>query len=122
MNAQSIPANDEEVNGWFYVEVFGHTQLAGRVTTRKFGSSVMFQVDVPKGETEFSHSQLFSPSSIFSMTPTTEEYCRKFAEARMKHQYAVLPYIPSARQLGMPAEEMPGGYEDDEPFEVPIDA
>lgn len=65
MNAQSIPANDEEVNGWFYVEVFGHTQLAGRVTTRKFGSSVMFQVDVPKGETEFSHSQLFSPSSIF---------------------------------------------------------
>lgn len=68
------------------------------------------------------------PMAANSMTPTTEEYCRKFAEARMKHQYAVLPYIPSARQLGMPAEEMPVGYEDDEddendePFEVPIDA
>ncbi len=100
MNEQSINANDEEVSGWFYVEVFGHTQLAGRVTTRKFGSSVMFQVDVPKGDTEFNHSQLFSPSSIFSMTPTTEEYCRKFAEARLRNQYAVLPYIPSQRQLG----------------------
>lgn len=79
MEAHVITAKaDEEVTGWFYVEIFGHTVVCGRITTRKFGTAVMFQIDIPDGDQEFSHSQLLNPSSVFSMTPTTEEYCRKF--------------------------------------------
>src|SRR5205807_925876 len=64
------------------VEIMGHTKVAGRVTTRKVGVNVMFQVDVPKGdEKEFSHSRLFSPAAVFSIIPTTEEWCRRWAKA-----------------------------------------
>lgn len=48
----------------------------------------------------FSHSELYSPGSIFSIKPTTEAWCRKFAKARAQYQHDILPYIPEERQLG----------------------
>ncbi|HMQ79185.1 MAG TPA: hypothetical protein PKE39_04375 [Ignavibacteria bacterium] len=98
MNPEYTPnENTEEINCWAFVEIFGHTKLSGRVSTKKLGANIMLQVDVPKGETEFSHSELFSPASIFSIKPTTEEWCRKFAAYRVNHD--VLPYIPQQRQI-----------------------
>lgn len=95
MEAQHI--QDDSLDTWAYVEVFGHTRLAGRVTIRKFGTSVMFQVDVPKGDVEISHSELFNPSAIFSIKPTTEDWCRKFVKTQRIEN--ILPYIPEDRQL-----------------------
>ena len=105
--------NSEEINCWAYVEIFGHTKLAGRVSTKKLGSNIMLQVDVAKGKDEFSHSELFSPASIFSIKPTTEEWCRKFAEFRTNHN--VIPYIPEQRQI--PPTDY-GQSEDDENFDL----
>lgn len=34
--------------GWAVVELFGHSKEVGYVSTRYFGSSAMFQVDVPE--------------------------------------------------------------------------
>jgi hypothetical protein len=98
----TINSSDENINTWAYIEIFGHHQLAGRITTRKMGTQVMLQVDVPKGEAEFSHSELYSPNSIFSLKPTTESWCRRFAEYRAKAIHSVLPYIPQERQLPEP--------------------
>jgi hypothetical protein len=84
----------EELNAWALLELFGHTKIAGRVTTRKLGTEVMFQVDVPKGDTEFSHSRLFNPKAVFSVNPTTEQWCRKWAAYAAECGYSVLPYIP----------------------------
>ena len=95
----TIDSNAEEISTWAYVEIMGHSQLAGRITTRKMGSAVMLQVDVPKGEKEMDHSELVSPASIFSIKPTTEAWCRRFAG--MRHSFDILPYIPEElkRQL-----------------------
>jgi hypothetical protein len=105
--AQTIANPQEDINTWAYIELFGHSKIAGRVTTRKLGTEVMFQVDVPKGleGAEFSHSQLFSPKAIFSINPTTEEWCRKFANAAKQYGKEVLPYIPENRQLVESASE-----------------
>lgn len=104
MNPEYTPnENTEEINCWAYVEIFGHTKLAGRVSTKKLGTNNMLQVDVPKGETEFSHSELFSPSAIFSIKPTTEKWCRDFSKLRVNNE--VLPYIPQSRQLNKPLED-----------------
>jgi hypothetical protein len=103
IDAQTIAANEETVDCWAYVEIFGHNQLAGRLTTRKFGTQIMFQIDVPKGDTELSHSEMYSPNSIFSIKPTTEAWCRKYAKFRLTQGLnEILPYIPQERQLESP--------------------
>jgi len=110
INATTIDAQSETIEGWFYVEIFGHTVTAGRLTTRKLGTQIMFQIDVPLGEAEFSHSELYSPASVFSMKPTTEEWCRDFSRTRMSYEHPVLPYIPKPRQLAAQ-----GTHESDSP-------
>lgn len=106
-----IDSDSDEISTWALLEVFGHTKVAGRLTTRKLGTEVMFQVDVPKGDCEFSHSELYSPKSIFAIKPTTETWCRRWAKAAVTYQRDVLPYIPSEpAQLAEPAAE-------EEPFE-----
>jgi hypothetical protein len=98
----------EAIEGWAYLEIMGHSKIAGRISTKKLGVSVMFQIDVPKGETEFSHTEFYSPSAIFSIKPTTEEWCRKYTEAMKKYYHEILPYIPETRQLPeKPTDDIP---------------
>ncbi len=93
--------NEETLETWAYVEIMGHTKIAGRVSERKIGGvAVMLQVDIPNSDEGFSHTQIFSPSSIFSITPTTEEWCRNFVKARV--DYPVLPFIPNNNLLEQP--------------------
>lgn len=100
MNENILIDNQETLETWAYIEIMGHNRIAGRVSERKVGIQVMLQVDVPKPDEGFSHTELFSPSSIFSIKPTTEEWCRKFVGARVN--YEVLPFIPPTRQLKEP--------------------
>lgn len=92
-----IDKSQEVIETWAFVEIMGHNKVAGRVSERKVGVAVMLQVDVPNADEGFSHSQLFSPQAVFSILPTTEEWCRKFSKARV--DYSPLPYIPPTRQL-----------------------
>lgn len=92
-----IDKNQETLETWAYVEIMGHSKVAGRVSERKIGVSVMLQVDVPKLNEGFSHSELYSPGSIFSIKPTSEEWCRKYISQRVS--YPVLPYIEQPKQL-----------------------
>jgi len=92
-----IDKDQETIETWAYIEIMGHTKVAGRVSERKVGVNVMLQVDVPNPGEGFSHSVVYSPNSIFSIQPTTEKWCREFVKARI--EYPVLPYIPEGRQL-----------------------
>lgn len=105
MNEQQLLSGSEEtIDCWAYVEIFGHNQVAGRISSRKFGTQIMFQIDVPKSDEGLSHTELYSPNSIFSIKPTTEEWCRRFTKMQSAMNHNVLPYIPEARQLAEPAE------------------
>jgi hypothetical protein len=100
-----IDKSQETIETWAYVEIMGHNKVAGRVSERKVGVAVMLQIDVPNPEDGFSHSVLYSPASIFSIQPTTEDWCRKFIAARV--EYSVLPYIPQTRQLASGDDDFP---------------
>lgn len=64
---------DSKVFGqWAIVEMFGHRRLAGFVTTEEIGGATFFRIDVP-GENGFAATQYYSPSSVYCLTPTTEE-------------------------------------------------
>lgn len=105
MNAPNDPltadAQAEALNSWALVEIFGHDKIAGHVTSRKFGTEAMFQVDVPNPDGPgFAYSRLLNPKAIFSIQPTNEDWCRRWATAAAKYQKPVLPYIPDPRQIG----------------------
>lgn len=102
----------EEINTWAFLELFGHSKIAGRVTTRKLGTEVMFQVDVPKDGEGFSHSELFNPKAVFSIKPTTEAWCRKWAKSASTYGHSPLPYIPETRQIEAP-NPLEGEFDDD---------
>jgi len=106
IEATSIPAGEDNLDCWALVEIFGHTKVAGRVSARKVGVNVMVQVDVPRVGGGISHSQLFGPAAIFSINPTTEDWCRRWAAAAAHYNRSPLPYIPEEAQCA------PGELED----------
>lgn len=107
-----IDKNQEAIETWAYVEIMGHSRIAGRVSEKKVGIQVMLQVDVPKADEGFSHTEFYSPSAIFSIKPTTEEWCRRWITSH--RSYDVLPYIPPTRQLQEPEEEKEFDFEEDD--------
>ena len=96
-----IDKDQETIETWAYIEIMGHNRIAGRVSERKVGIQVMLQVDVPNEKEGFSHTELFSPSAIFSIKPTTEEWCRNYVGAQVN--YDVLPFVPPTKQLKEPS-------------------
>jgi hypothetical protein len=96
-----INSTDEALDFWAFVEVMGHSKIAGRLTTRKLGVSVMLQVDVLKPDgTGTAYSKLYSPSALFSITPVNEDYCLKWAKQASQYDFQPVPFIsPPGRQL-----------------------
>lgn len=69
---------------WAIIEVFGHEKYAGFVKDITIGSTTMLQVQVPETGKEREYplpgfQKIFNPSSIFSLTPVSEEYAREMA-------------------------------------------
>lgn len=108
-------AKSESLESWAVLDLFGHEKIVGLVTTRKFGSDVMFQVDVPAADAGgFAYSKLINPKAVFAIQPTNEEWCRKWACHAAKYNRAVLPYIPEPSNPSGLLESGAAGYEDNE--------
>lgn len=66
--------------GWAILEVMGHRRLAGHVSEATIAGAAMLRIDIPgKEHGQIKATQYYSGSSIFSLTPTTEELARKEA-------------------------------------------
>jgi hypothetical protein len=106
-----------KIETWAIVEVFGHTKLAGFLRTVPLGSAAMLRIDVPEvvySEREYKSgdvqiverkiapfTKFYSPASIFSITPCTEETARM--AMRSWHvepiQYFELRQLPAPTDL-----------------------
>lgn len=90
---------DEALDCWAFVEVMGHSKIAGRLTTRKLGVAVLLQVDVLKPDgSGVAYSKFYSPASLFSITPVTEEYCRKWSKQAAAYSFKPVPFVDEADQ------------------------
>jgi hypothetical protein len=144
-HGEAVSADSGDVNmeqnaqfeGWAIIEVYGHQQAIGFVSTRYFGNSCLFQVDTPEiSERDFtlespqyvegkwtsegakvrkkaraSSSQMLGPGSIFRMTPCSEEVALNAVD-RMSSREIVVLEIPKdkVREL-LPGESKPqAGY------------
>lgn len=62
---------------WCIVEMMGHRRIAGHVTERTIAGHGFLEVRIPS---EPPMMQLIQPSSIYALTPCTEETARAYAK------------------------------------------
>ena len=63
---------------WGILELMGHVRLAGRITEESRFGVALGRIDIPKTDGTFT-PQYFGGSSIYRLTPTTEEIARSVA-------------------------------------------
>lgn len=64
--------------GWAVLELMGHRKLAGMVREVTIAGAGFLRLDVP-GADDKSATQFYPPTSVYCLTPTTEEIARAMA-------------------------------------------
>lgn len=82
-------------DAWAIVEIMGHQRYAGRVTEETIGSCAFVRVDVPATKGGQAFTKLFGQSSIFCITPVSEEIARAAAERDQPRPVDVYGLLPS---------------------------
>lgn len=104
-------------NQWAIIELMGHVKIAGLVTEVEIFGSKLGRVDIPFGDT-FT-TQYFNGSSLYRLTPTTEEIAR--AVAKSNQPTPVFRWeLPEVKQLPSGDDGLfsrPPDPEDDDDFE-----
>lgn len=97
-------SNQDKFDSWAVVELFGHQQIAGRVTEETIGGCSFLRVDVPDqpalparsyyaaSEALPAYTRFFGQGAIYALNPCTESAARGVA-ARIRAQPAI-PYDP----------------------------
>lgn len=102
--------------GWTILEVMGHRRIGGYVREQEIAGYGFLRIDVPgaENEPEIVATQFYPPSSIYCLTPTTEEIARAVATNNRPtpvHRWELpQPQLPSATE----------NYGDDDDEGMPI--
>ena len=122
--------DDGRLEFWAFLELFGHTKIAGYVRQVTLGGDVLLRVDVPqitarqfrwvsdddansrREEYETTippFTKFYSPKSVFAMTPVTQE-----TAMQMMQRLQIEPVVPFAPRPASPVQRMLGREEPDE--------
>jgi hypothetical protein len=74
---------------WCIVELLGHRVIAGFVSEVEIAGSGFLRVDLWAADGEPRATQYVAPSSIYCLTPTTEEAVRERMQPRPVYRYAL---------------------------------
>jgi hypothetical protein len=66
----------EKFESWAILEIFGHTQIAGKVTEASIGGCAFVRVDVPEINGAEAFTKFYGDGAIYSLTPCSEEAAR----------------------------------------------
>jgi hypothetical protein len=64
---------------WAIVELFGHTTIAGQVSSQVIGTCSFVRIDVPEINGQPAYTRIYGEKAIYSIQPVTEEVARKAA-------------------------------------------
>jgi hypothetical protein len=64
---------------WCIVELMGHVRMAGKVTEQELFGTKLARIDIPSPDGGQSVTQYFGGSSVYRITPVTEELARAVA-------------------------------------------
>ena len=65
---------------WAVLEIMGYRRLSGKVTEAVIGGGNFIRIDIPSDNGKYT-TQYYSPSSIYCITPTSEDIARQFAKS-----------------------------------------
>ena len=104
---------------WVILEILGHHRYAGRLTEQTIAGCGFLRIDIPahKGRAEF--TKLFSPSSVYGITPTTEDIARAMA-AQLQQEPISVYDLPSEMRARLTSQEpmtIPSDFDWDGPEE-----
>lgn len=105
----------EKFECWGLVEVMGHSRYAGKISEQAVGGCNFVRVDVPAFEGSPAFTKLLGQSSIFAITPTSEQVARGMAQQFRKQPINVYDLPPMERQpllAGCDEEE----FDEDQPY------
>lgn len=95
----------EKFESWAIIEIFGHTQIAGKVTEASIGGCSFLRVDVPECNDQPAFTKFYGNGAIYSMTPCGEQVARA-AVATIKPA-PISVYIPSLDKILNPQRHLP---------------
>lgn len=101
---------------WCILDIMGHQRFAGLVTEETLAGAAFLRIDIPATGKQVAFTKLFSPSSVYSITPTTEELATAMA-ASINNSPITVYDLPAEMQakLRAPSPARLGGMDDDEP-------
>lgn len=70
---------------WGILEIMGHVTVAGLISEKVIAGQGFVRIDVPEREGEVGFTRFYGTSSIYSITPCTEEIARG-AAARLQQR------------------------------------
>ncbi len=99
--------------GWAIVEIMGHRKVAGKAMSPGGPGALggMLRIDAYDGEGEEFTTQFYGSAAIFSLTPTTEEVCRRLGQA-WHNPPPVAPWelrLPESFDCGACGTTLPSG-------------
>ena len=112
-------SEQEKFDSWAVVELFGHQQIAGRVTEASIGGCSFLRVDVPdqpaipgdaayqwdKGQPATpTYTRYFGNGAIYAMSPCTEAAARGVAARIRVKPPIVYDPAPARALLGEPVD------------------
>lgn len=113
--------------GWCILELMGHRRLAGYLREQAIGGASFIRIDVPNAawqpgvaeSKEWTATQMYSPSAVYCITPTTEALARQVATTTQPapvERWELPPASPAVRDI-----ENHHPDKDDEPDETDPD-
>lgn len=62
----------ETFETWAIIELFGHRQLAGKVSEQQVAGATMLRIDVPAHEERPAFTRMYGSGALYGITPCTE--------------------------------------------------
>lgn len=73
-------SQNEKFDLWCVIELFGHSQIAGKCTEQNIAGTNMLRVDVPETSKQGAFTKFYGSSAIYAINPVTEEVAKAKAE------------------------------------------
>ena len=97
---------------WAILEIMGHVKLAGKVSETTIAGAPLLRVDVPATDVHPEFTRFYGASSIYCLTPVSEEVATLAAKRMTVNPINV--YMPEIQPLKQLAARQADTQDDDE--------
>ena len=103
-------SNEDRFDTWAIVELLGHRRLVGKASEQEIAGTGFLRIDVPSEEGATRQTHLVNPSSVYCITPVSEE-AAKLAARNANPDPVTRWELPASVQAALRASEREDDFE-----------